>query len=46
MYVCGKRTVTRDRKPVSVTYTVGLLFALWVFNTTFEMTLKLIIHVI
>ena len=45
MYVCGKRE-PRDRKPVSVTYTVGLLFASWVFNKTFEMTLKLIIHVI
>ena len=37
-YVCGKR------KPV--TYIVGLLFASQVFYTTFEMTLKLIIHII
>ena len=46
MYVCGKReaTVKSDRKPV--TYTIGLWFASSVFHTTFEITLKLIIHVI
>ena len=44
--MCGKRepTVKRDRK--SVIYTVGLVFASWVFYTTVEMTLKLITQVI
>ena len=38
-------TIKRDIK--IVTYTVGLLFASYgVFYTTFEMTLKLIIHFI
>ena len=36
--MCGKRepTVKRDKK--SVIYTVGLVFASWVFYKTLEMT--------